>query len=169
MVDEQDGGEAVPEPLPVLGRPGVPADLPEDALARHGLGPTVRVMTLEEARALLGPARRIIAVMQALQDEMTSLLLEVQQRLAAGADEDDEGLQEVHTQADEVHGEWDSQARALRDLGCSLKGLEPALLDWYGVVDGHLVEWCWFEGEATIEHWHPIGVGFAGRRLLLEA
>ena len=107
--------------------------------------------------------------MQSLQDEMTSLLLEVQQRLAAGADEDDVGLQEVHQHADEVHAEWDAQARVLRDLGCSLKGLEPALLDWYGVVDGDLVELCWIEGEDTIEHWHPIGAGFAGRRLLLEA
>ena len=156
------------EPV-VAGRPSEPADLREGELARHGLPEGTVVVSLERARALLPQARRVVAVLQSIQDGMTSIMHEVQVRLAVDGGEDDPGVRELQEQADLLRADWDEQMQRLRKVDCSLKGLDPPLLDWYGVVDGRLVELCWREGEPTVEHWHPLGAGFAGRRMVLEA
>ena len=55
-------------------------------------------------------------------------------------------------------------ADKIAELGGQLKGLDPPLIDFYGVQDGHLVFWCWTHGEALIDHWHHIDEGFADRQ-----
>jgi hypothetical protein len=37
-------------------------------------------------------------------------------------------------------------------------------VDFYGTLDGRDVFWCWMAGEDTIEYWHEIDAGFAGRQ-----
>jgi len=53
--------------------------------------------------------------------------------------------------------------------GCVVNGPEAGLIDFPCLYNNEIVFLCWKYGEATIEHWHRIPDGFAGRKPLLEA
>src|SRR2546430_6541565 len=38
------------------------------------------------------------------------------------------------------------------------KGFDPALVDFYGKLDGKEMLWCWKVGEERIEHWHELEI-----------
>jgi len=62
------------------------------------------------------------------------------------------------------------EARLYADLehfaaeGVQVKGFAPLLLDFPGERDGVPVLWCWLEGDETIDWYHRLDTGFAGRR-----
>jgi hypothetical protein len=49
------------------------------------------------------------------------------------------------------------------EIGATVKGVDPALVDFYGVRDGVLVYLCWKRGEKRCGFWHHIDAGFSGR------
>jgi len=69
---------------------------------------------------------------------------------------------------EKVQGFFKRCADEISELGGHVKGLEPPLVDFYGVQDGHLVFWCWTRGEERIEHWHHLDEGFAERQPVVE-
>jgi len=60
----------------------------------------------------------------------------------------------------------------LERLGCEIKNPgpllkgEPPLLDFPAVVEGKEGYFCWQYGEESIEYWHDVESGFAGRKRL---
>jgi hypothetical protein len=56
--------------------------------------------------------------------------------------------------------------RELQDLGVWVKDVDRGLLDFPSERDGEVVELCWLHGEPSVEHWHRVGEGFAGRKPL---
>jgi hypothetical protein len=52
----------------------------------------------------------------------------------------------------------------LDELGVQIKDLDTGLLDFPALRDGVEVELCWQVGEESVEHWHAIGEGYAGRK-----
>lgn len=54
----------------------------------------------------------------------------------------------------------------LDTIGCELKDYEIGLVDFPAVMDGREVYLCWKLGEETVDHWHEVLEGFAGRRAL---
>ncbi|HUD72908.1 MAG TPA: DUF2203 domain-containing protein [Dongiaceae bacterium] len=62
----------------------------------------------------------------------------------------------------------DSIAKVHRH-GCVVNGPEAGLIDFPCLYNNEIVFLCWQYGETTIEHWHRIPDGFAGRRPLLAA
>ena len=52
----------------------------------------------------------------------------------------------------------------LEELGVVMKDLDQGLLDFPALRDGEEVELCWRVGEETVESWHRVGEGFAGRK-----
>src|SRR5947208_7374801 len=54
--------------------------------------------------------------------------------------------------------------KELADLGIELKDFDTGLIDFPCWLDDREVCLCWRLGEPTIEHWHEIDAGFAGRR-----
>jgi hypothetical protein len=51
-------------------------------------------------------------------------------------------------------------------LGVEIKDFERGLCDFPSERDGRIVYLCWQRGEETIEWWHDIDAGFAGRQPL---
>lgn len=47
-----------------------------------------------------------------------------------------------------------------------IKDLERGLLDFPAIIGGREVFLCWEKDEETIEHWHDLDVGYAGRERL---
>jgi hypothetical protein len=69
---------------------------------------------------------------------------------------------DVHTLATEVEG----CRRELAELGIVLKDPEIGLVDFPGEIGGRRVWLCWRLGEPSVEHWHELTAGYAGRRRL---
>lgn len=59
-----------------------------------------------------------------------------------------------------------NQIRSVEKIGVHVKGVEPFLVDFPFLRNGHEVYLCWQEGEAEITHWHETDGGFAGRQPL---
>ena len=52
--------------------------------------------------------------------------------------------------------------------GCMCKGVEQGLVDFPCVLGSEVVYLCWQLGEPSVNFWHRIEDGFAGRKALLE-
>jgi hypothetical protein len=52
----------------------------------------------------------------------------------------------------------------LQDMGIEVKDLSTGLIDFPAVKDGGVVYLCWKYNEASIQYWHEIEAGFAGRQ-----
>jgi hypothetical protein len=71
-----------------------------------------------------------------------------------------EAQSELHSLADAAAACVDR----LEELGVVLKDLDRGLLDFPAVREGEAVELCWEVGEASVETWHRVGEGYAGRK-----
>ena len=87
-------------------------------------------------------------------------------RRSAGADGSslDSDTTGLERRARTVTGEIRELARELQETGVRVKDLSKGLIDWTAFHDGHEVYLCWQRGEPTIEWWHEIADGFAGRQ-----
>lgn len=56
----------------------------------------------------------------------------------------------------------------VRDMGVIVKDLDKGLCDFPYLKEDRVVYLCWHLGEDSIEYWHDIEGGFAGRELLDE-
>ena len=54
----------------------------------------------------------------------------------------------------------------VQGAGAELKGVAPLLVDFPADHDGVPVLLCWLEGETTLDWYHRVELGFAGRRRL---
>lgn len=52
----------------------------------------------------------------------------------------------------------------LQDMGIEVKDLSTGLIDFPALKDGRVVYLCWKYNEASIQFWHEIEAGFAGRQ-----
>jgi len=70
---------------------------------------------------------------------------------------------EVQALAAEIEG----YVEELASLGAEAKApLDAGLVDFPGEIDGRPVYLCWRLGESSIQHWHELDAGFAGRQPL---
>ena len=154
-------------PPPLAGQPMSRGDLLDEmsllALPEDGM-----IVTIDEARAELKVAQRHLYTLQALQDEAHDLTEELE-ILVDGLSPTDPHVVEVADQLGRLVHEWQHLTDQMSKLGARIAGFEPGLLEWYGVVDGHLVMYSWCQGEEDIEWWYPIDAGLSGRRPLVEA
>lgn len=93
-----------------------------------------------------------------------SLLSEVKKSLARIVEikKETDGLTDL-----EMTGAMESLQREiqkLEDLGCILKDVNLGLVDFPAVRLGVRVNLCWKLGEETVEFWHGLHDGFAGRK-----
>lgn len=57
-------------------------------------------------------------------------------------------------------------AQEILSLGIEIKDFDRGLCDFPHLRDGKVVYLCWQHGEESIEWWHDIEAGFAGRQPL---
>ena len=125
------------------------------------------VFTVESANRTLPLVRRIV-------EDLVRQYGRWQQRLteceiaAAGVQSAQRGetaalQREVQALAAEIEG----YVEELASLGAEAKApLDAGLVDFPGEMDGRPVYLCWRLGEPSIQHWHEIDAGFAGRQPL---
>ncbi|MDP4012843.1 MAG: DUF2203 domain-containing protein [Candidatus Nanoarchaeia archaeon] len=67
-----------------------------------------------------------------------------------------------------LYYEFYKELDEIESLGCILKGLEPALVDFLFKFEGRDVFLCWREGEEKIQHWHEIESGYDNRHPIFK-
>ena len=124
----------------------------------------VRHFTIEQANATLPLVRRIVTDLLTLHPQWRAAVatFESQQAVATSAGETDDSRL-ARLEAGRLAGEIEACLEELEQIGCVFKGFDAVLVDFPAVLDGRDVYLCWQHDDATVEHWHEIDGGFAGR------
>ena len=129
--------------------------------------------TVEDARAALADvrirldvARRHLEAMRAAEEQLNDLrIVHGEQVLAAASP----GHREFRSYWEAYHaarGALEQALLGLSQIGVEVKDVAQGLVDFRGRVGDTQAYLCWRSGEETVEFWHPLDEGFAGRRRL---
>ena len=124
------------------------------------------IFTLDEAERTLPLVRRIVVDLQHEYALWRAAVGRFELR-SAGARAEERLPPEVIAAEREVTLLAERVAALLGELeaiGCTPKGIEAGLVDFYALRDDRLVFLCWRLGEERIEHWHDPDAGVDGRR-----
>ena len=117
------------------------------------------LFTVDEARSELV---RLLPVL----DEVVTLRADAAELAAAsaagGPATDLGGLPELKA----AQARLDELLTQVQQTGAELKGLAPLLVDFPSELDGTPALLCWLEGDRSLDWYHRLDLGFAGRRPL---
>ena len=123
----------------------------------------MRLFTIDEANALLPTLRKLLHKLDRERTKLTRLSHGA--REAAAAAVDGGGTPGGHNYAVALVAFVEAM-QEIGALGIEIKDYERGLCDFPHMRDGRVVYLCWQKGEDTIEWWHDIEAGFAGRQPL---
>lgn len=125
----------------------------------------MKLFTIEEANAQLPSVRQTVSRIQRAHGRLVKLQ-ESAKRAAEGAALGGGGMPEGISYL-EALTELADEASKLEALGVQLKDYARGLVDFPSLREGRVVLLCWQAGEGdTIEWWHDVEAGFAGRQRL---
>ena len=123
--------------------------------------------TVEEADRTLPLVRRIVEDIvrhYAIWRERVQLFeLEAANRRS---DEPNARAETLQRETQALAAEIDGFLRELDDLGVEFKGFDVGLVDFPGEMAGRQVYLCWRLGEPSVQYWHEVDAGYAGRQPL---
>jgi hypothetical protein len=128
-----------------------------------------RLFTVSEADALLPRLRRDFADVHQLRADAQSIRAELNQLEARGQSNGKDlaaEIREHQTRLEELAAKAQSILESIVALDCEIKDVEQGLVDFPSDRNGRTVYLCWKLGEKTIEYWHELSAGFAGRQRL---
>ena len=122
-----------------------------------------RIFSVSEAKALLPRLRTILGEVAEEWSRMKSLNPQIQKardkaQFSGGSPY---GVEYIETVLHLMY-----LLQQVRDLGVIVKDVDRGLCDFPYMKNGKVVYLCWQLGEDTIEYWHDIEAGFAGREPL---
>lgn len=124
----------------------------------------MKIFSIEEANALLPTARRIV---EAARREHARLIVSQEAAKAAAACSQFGGGMPGGGRYVEALVGLAEHSGKLETLGVQMKDYSRGLIDFPSMREGRVVLLCWQLGEGdTIEWWHDLETGFAGRRPL---
>ena len=133
---------------------------------------TPRFFTLEEANDALPRVKALVARQLERRVALEQLINELGKRLGEPPEaivvhpDDPVDLKtfkrEVIMRIEEYQRGWNE----LEDMGAVLKDPKTGLIDFYSKIEGKTVLLCWRHGEDSIEHYHDVEAGIAGRKPL---
>lgn len=133
------------------------------------MGP--RIFTPREVTALLPELSRafdsmdqIRARLRQLKGKMDVLEMIWGDELQSESNPDHREHQHYLGEVEKAKKDYDAAVRRFAELEAVVKSVEQGLVDFYGVIDGRLVFLCWKRGEKSVEFYHHLEEGFAGRQ-----
>ncbi len=122
----------------------------------------MKLFTLEEATALLPQIKRLFGKIDDTRATLRRLAPEAESASQqAGGGGTVYGIQYVDALTALM-----VCAQEIANLGIEIKDLDRGLCDFPHLRDGRVVYLCWQRGEESIEWWHDLDAGFAGRQPL---
>jgi hypothetical protein len=65
--------------------------------------------------------------------------------------------------------EIEKDVSSIEEAGCILRDIEEGIVDFFSIQEGTVVFLCWKRGEESIQYWHSIREGYAGRQPLARS
>ena len=130
----------------------------------------LKVFTLEEANQLLPLLSDLLMDLQEKRDLVAEIEVQVDAHELVSDRANSIPAQELseliakHRQAVD---EFYAVVNEIHSYGCFLKDADLGLVDFYGVIEGHKIYFCWRLGEGQISFWHEISGGYANRQPLM--
>ncbi len=124
-----------------------------------------KYFTVEDANRTLPLVRRIVGDIVASHRQLLQKVEEYRSLRSEG-DESMEGRRELELELQELTDRVNDYLGELERLGVVFKGFEEGLVDFYAILDGRPVFLCWKLDEESIEWWHELEAGYAGRQRL---
>ena len=84
-----------------------------------------------------------------------------------GHGDTDQEVVDNQKETDAVDDKLRNLVQEINDSGIILKDSERGLVDFPMLWEGREVYLCWLLGEASVQFWHEIDAGFAGRQLFV--
>jgi len=125
-----------------------------------------RIFTLAEAQSLLPRLRTLLEELSQEWKRMSELNPEIQK---ARDNAPLNGYSKFGVEYVESVSHLMSLIHEIKDMGVLLKDADKGLCDFPYIKGGRMVYLCWQLGEDTIQYWHDVETGFAGRKPLDES
>ena len=129
-----------------------------------------RLFTLDEANGQLqwleSHLQRIRSLRNDLSDLNRQLQVLAQEVRGNGHGGVARKVEDKRKELDALETLLDTLAQDVVDRGILLRDPDRGLVDFPTLREGREVYLCWLTGETTIDFWHDIDTGFAGRRPL---
>ena len=128
-----------------------------------------KLFTLREAQALVPKLEQLLRTAVKAKgdaDEVDEQLQGLAARItmAGGMEIDPAGVAEMKVRKMGAFQALQQCVEEIQSTGCLIKDLEEGLLDFPALLGDREVYLCWKLGEETIEYWHNVEDGFAGRK-----
>ena len=135
--------------------------------------PGPHVYTVEQANELLPELERAFERLDALREQLRNAKIKLtaiemiwgNKVNDADCPDHNEGLHLVR-QLKELEEAFQVVLQELAERSVTVKDVEAGLVDLYHVRDHQLVFLCWKRGETSVQAWHHVDAGFAGREPL---
>ena len=125
-----------------------------------------RIFTLSEAQDLLPRLRTLLEEIGGVWQRMRQLNPEIQK---ARDNAPLNGHSKFGVEYVESVSHLMSLIHQIDEMGVLLKDADKGLCDFPYIKDGRMVYLCWQLGEESIQYWHDVETGFAGREPLDES
>lgn len=122
-----------------------------------------KAFSVEMANRALPLVRRIVVDIVNQYCTLVEVQKHYQELLRQGPSET---LESARDRRQAVAGRLSELTDELEAIGCELKDYERGIVDFPAVLDGREVYLCWKLGEDTVDSWHELIDGYAGRRAL---
>ena len=119
-----------------------------------------KIFTLVEAQNLLPTLRKLMEEIGEQWERIRELNPEIQK---ARDNAPFDGYSKFGVEYVESVSHLMSLIQQIKDLGVVLKDPGKGLCDFPYIKDGRMVYLCWQLGEESIQYWHDVETGFAGR------
>lgn len=126
-----------------------------------------RLYTLAQARRSLPALAAVVIVMRkrALRlDELTALRSSMRRTTSADGDPIVSDESEIRAEITKLEGQIATLIEHIQQQDVEVKDIRRGLIDWRAERDGREVYLCWQYGERTVNWWHELADGFAGRQ-----
>jgi hypothetical protein len=129
-----------------------------------------RLFTLEEAHRVLPRVRDLLESALVAHAAFTKVQEDLV-RLEAGRTRENtlqlaRPLREKREELGERYHDLQTLIAEIHAVGCVVKGLDPALIDFPSLMEGRVVFLCWRLGEPEIAYWHETTGNYYSRRPL---
>ncbi|HEU0184529.1 MAG TPA: DUF2203 domain-containing protein [Blastocatellia bacterium] len=122
----------------------------------------MKLFTIEEANALLPEVKRMFAKI----DRARATLRRMAPEAKRASESPGGGGVPSGFQYSDALATFLASAQEILGLGVEIKDFDQGLIDFPSRRDGKIVYLCWRRGEESIEWWHDLDAGFAGRQPL---
>lgn len=124
-----------------------------------------KYFTVSEARRALTLVKRVVADIRATNANRLGIHADMNAELATATPRRQEVLQAAFERESD---RLETLIAELHRIGVDLKDSGRGLVDFPCLHEGREVSLCWEGGETTIDFWHELDAGYAGRRPVSE-